>query len=286
MYSSLGTRLREQREQKGVSLAAIAEDTKISIALLEGLERDDVSRWPGGLFRRAYVRSYARAIGLDPEVVVREFVALNPDPLEESLAQAAAQAKPGEDGPTTRLAFLRAGLAKFQGETANAVSPGPVPGLERDLQTMASVCTALGRAADQDAVTSVLADAGRLLGARGLVVWVWDTMRSALRPAIAHGYPESMLQQLAALARQRDTAIGAAFHTAQPRVVTGAGHGTGAVVTPLLTPAGCVGVLAIEFANGAERRENVRAFITILGAQLSMLVPLSVPSAAAVAATA
>lgn len=271
-----------------MTLSAIADETKIGIALLEGLERDDVSRWPGGLFRRAYIRAYARAIGLEPEVVVREFVAFHPDPIEESLAQAAAQAKAGEDGPTTRLAFLRAGLAKFRAETAPPVSPGPGPvpgpGLERDLERVATLCTALGRAADQDAVTAVLAEAGRLLGARGLVVWVWDAMRSALCPAMAHGYPESMLQQLAALSRQRDTAIGAAFHTAQPRVVTAAGHGTGAVVTPLLTPAGCVGVLAIEFANGGEQRESVRAFITILGAQLSMLVPLSAPSAAAATA--
>jgi cytoskeletal protein RodZ len=50
-----------------VALEAIAEETKINLALLEGLERDDVSRWPGGLFRRAYVRTYAQKIGLDPE---------------------------------------------------------------------------------------------------------------------------------------------------------------------------------------------------------------------------
>jgi transcriptional regulator with XRE-family HTH domain len=284
MHSSLGSRLREHRERKAVTLAAIAEDTKISIALLEGLERDDVSRWPGGLFRRAYIRSYARAIGLEPEAVVREFVALHPDPIEESLAQAASQAKASEDGPTTRLAFLRAGLAKFQAETAIDAGTRQVPTLERDLHSMAALCTALGQAADQDAVIAVLADASRLLNARGMIVWVWDAVRCALCPAIAHGYPASMLQQLAALARERETAIGAAFHTAQLRVVTGAGHGTGAVVTPLLTPAGCVGVLAIEFPNGAEQRENVRAFATMLGAQLSMLLPLSVPTAAAATA--
>jgi cytoskeletal protein RodZ len=95
MDSSLGTRLRAQRERKGVTLAAIADDTKISIALLEGLERDDVSRWPGGLFRRAYVRAYARAVGLEPEAVVREFGLLHPDPLAEPLAQAVAQHRLG-----------------------------------------------------------------------------------------------------------------------------------------------------------------------------------------------
>ena len=76
MDLTFGARLRSQREQQHVALATIAEETKINVALLEGLERDDVSRWPGGLFRRAYVRTYAQKIGLDPEQVVREFIEL------------------------------------------------------------------------------------------------------------------------------------------------------------------------------------------------------------------
>jgi cytoskeleton protein RodZ len=67
MDSTLGTRLKTQRERQGVTLIAIAEQTKISVPLLEGLERDDVTRWPGGVYRRAYVRAYAHVIGLDPE---------------------------------------------------------------------------------------------------------------------------------------------------------------------------------------------------------------------------
>ena len=63
-------------------LRSIAEGTKISVSLLEGLERDDVSRWPSGIFRKSFVRAYAEAIGLDPDPVVREFVERYPDPLE------------------------------------------------------------------------------------------------------------------------------------------------------------------------------------------------------------
>jgi hypothetical protein len=43
------------------------------------LENNDLSRWPSGLFRRAFVRSYAEAIGLDPEEVCRRFVRLFPE---------------------------------------------------------------------------------------------------------------------------------------------------------------------------------------------------------------
>jgi transcriptional regulator with XRE-family HTH domain len=82
MTLSFGARLRQQREQREVSLAAIAAETKIKVSLLQALERDDVSQWPVGIFRRAYVRSYAQAIGLDPATIVREFLDLYPDPTE------------------------------------------------------------------------------------------------------------------------------------------------------------------------------------------------------------
>ena len=82
MPDTFGGRLREHREQRQVPLIAIAEATKINIALLEGLERDDVSRWPGGIFRRAFVRAYAGAIGLNGDAIVREFQEIHPDPLE------------------------------------------------------------------------------------------------------------------------------------------------------------------------------------------------------------
>jgi transcriptional regulator with XRE-family HTH domain len=82
MTHSFGSLLRHERERRTITLASIAESTKISIALLEGLERDDVKRWPSGIFRKAYVKSYAAAIGLDPEAICREFMERYPDPLD------------------------------------------------------------------------------------------------------------------------------------------------------------------------------------------------------------
>src|SRR5262245_37394350 len=82
---SFGRRLRYERERRQINLRSIAESTKIGVPLLEGLERDDVSRWPSGIFRKSFIRSYAEAIGIDPEPVVREFVDLFPDPLEAEI---------------------------------------------------------------------------------------------------------------------------------------------------------------------------------------------------------
>lgn len=98
---SFGSRLRYERERRQIALKSIAESTKIGITLLEGLERDDVSRWPSGIFRKSFIRSYAEAIGLKPDSVVREFVERYPDPLETQLAAITAaphapQPKPAE----------------------------------------------------------------------------------------------------------------------------------------------------------------------------------------------
>jgi transcriptional regulator with XRE-family HTH domain len=70
---AFGPNLRRQRIQRGVTLEQIAEATKVSVSLWAGLERNDLSRWPNGIYARSYVRSYALAIGADPEATVDEF---------------------------------------------------------------------------------------------------------------------------------------------------------------------------------------------------------------------
>jgi cytoskeletal protein RodZ len=77
--TDFGSRMRRAREERGISLRHIAEVTKISVSALEALERNDISRLPGGIFSRAFVRSYALEIGLDPEQTVREFIVRFPD---------------------------------------------------------------------------------------------------------------------------------------------------------------------------------------------------------------
>ena len=95
MSESFGARLRYERERRKIALRSIAENTKIGIHLLEGLEHDDVSRWPSGIFRKSFIRAYAEAVGLDPEPIVREFLERHPDPLAyEAPAVPAGAARP------------------------------------------------------------------------------------------------------------------------------------------------------------------------------------------------
>ena len=105
MPESFGTRLRQRREQRQVALTSIADETKIKLSLLEALEHDNVSHWPSGIFRRAYIRAYAHMIGLDPDDTLREFLELYPEPADmfEAAAMAPGTPEDSRSGPPTRL---------------------------------------------------------------------------------------------------------------------------------------------------------------------------------------
>lgn len=106
--TTLGPYLRRERERRGLTLRTISENTKVSVALLEGLEADDISRWPGGIFRRAFVRSYAQCVGIDADDVVRRFEAQFP-PVDHApvtdVQKLAATAEP--PAPPARSGGLR-----------------------------------------------------------------------------------------------------------------------------------------------------------------------------------
>ena len=72
--TSVGARLREAREKRGLSLRQVADRTRISVMALEALERNDIKRLPGGIFTRAFLRSYAGEVGLDPDQTVQDFL--------------------------------------------------------------------------------------------------------------------------------------------------------------------------------------------------------------------
>jgi cytoskeleton protein RodZ len=90
----IGSKLRAARERKGVTLREIANRTKIAVAALEALERNDISRLPGGIFSRAFVRSYAHEVGLDPEATIQEFITQFP---QDSVTAGHPRSDPVED---------------------------------------------------------------------------------------------------------------------------------------------------------------------------------------------
>jgi transcriptional regulator with XRE-family HTH domain len=273
MLETFGTRLRRRREEQAIALATIAEETKIKVSLLEALERDDLSHWPSGIFRRAFVRSYALAIRLDPNDTVREFLSEYPDPAE--VVEAAAPQAPDTSDPPTRTRRLLAALGSLAGVGRHAEPPPPPPPDDPRLPALAQLCMDLGRAVSVDKLGKCLDEAARILDATGLIVWVWDAAVRALKPAAAQGYSRKVLAQLPPVGRDSDNATAAAFRSAQPQSVH-AGDGTrGALVVPMMTPYGCVGVLAVEVRHGSEDANVTRGSATIVAALLAQVVARS-----------
>jgi GAF domain-containing protein len=298
MSQSFGARLREQRERQQIDLAAIVQQTKIKLSLLEELERDDVSRWPTGIFRRAYVRAYAHAIGLDQDVIVREFLGVYPEPPE--LVESEPQAS-GPDGPPMRLRYLVGSAidqlsrlrrpAERPGTVPIAVPPRvqsddprpaavPMPP-PSDLPRLARLCSEFARLSQAADVAPLLKEVAGMLDAVGLIVWAWDPEIAELRPALAHGYSDNVMTHLPRVKRDADNATAAAFRSSQSCLVRGGEHANGALAVPIVSPGGCLGVLAIEVRRGSEEQPKVRDLATVLAAQLTRFLEAARPLAVA-----
>ena len=130
MHESFGARLRRHREEQQIALATIAEQTRIKLTLLEDLERDDVSHWPAGIFRRAFMRSYANAVGLDPDTTLREFAEAHPGPVDVASAAAIAAAieREGANGKAASpFRSLMASLGFARSAAPEPAAPVPPP---------------------------------------------------------------------------------------------------------------------------------------------------------------
>jgi len=130
MNSTFGARLRQQREERQVTLTTISTKTKIKIALLEALESDDVSFWPKGLFGRAYLRDYATAVGLEPAAVVSEFLTLHPEfayvtpQIEEAEAVARGDVR---GGPAEKFRRFVSSAFSIRSQRSAPTVPPPAP---------------------------------------------------------------------------------------------------------------------------------------------------------------
>jgi len=138
------------------------------------------------------------------------------------------------------------------------------------LRSAAELCTNLGRVSDVDELRRLVAQAADLMDASGLIVWMITPGGTELRAALSHGYPAEMVSRLSSLPRSADNAAARAFRSSQLQIVLARpGSSNGAIVAPLLTATGCVGVISAEIRGGAETSDSVQAFAAIVAAQLA-----------------
>src|SRR5690606_23640488 len=85
--SELGQLLKKARTQRGLTLDDLQESTKIRKRYLEAIEEGNYSVLPGNFYVRAFIRSYAEAVGLDPADVLQLYRVDVPDPPVETKAE-------------------------------------------------------------------------------------------------------------------------------------------------------------------------------------------------------
>lgn len=148
-------------------------------------------------------------------------------------------------------------------------SAGPV------LRKAAELCTNLGRVSDVDELRELVARAADLIDASGLIVWMSVPGTKEMRPVLSHGYPAEMIARLPPLSRTADNAAARGVRSGQLQIVLARpGSSNGAVVAPLLTSTGCVGVVSAEIRGGAESSDTVQALAAIFAAQLATVMPV------------
>jgi cytoskeletal protein RodZ len=113
MSTTIGELLRTAREQRGIGLRQISDETRISVRYLEAIESNDYKRLPGGIFNRSFVRAYARCIGYDEKEAVEAYARYMRDHGEsaDDVVTTPHQSKVYTDVPATRSPILTVLLA-------------------------------------------------------------------------------------------------------------------------------------------------------------------------------
>ncbi|MCE5168125.1 helix-turn-helix domain-containing protein [Paenibacillus profundus] len=71
--SELGQLLKKARLEKGLSLDDVQEATKIRKRYLEAIEEGDYKVLPGSFYVRAFVKTYAETVGLNPDEILQYY---------------------------------------------------------------------------------------------------------------------------------------------------------------------------------------------------------------------
>lgn len=113
MAATIGEQLRLKREERGIPLREISDETRISIHYLEAIESNDYARLPGGIFNRSFVRAYARCIGFDEKDAVEGYSRYMREKGDsgDEVATTPHQSKVYTDVPATRSPILTVLLA-------------------------------------------------------------------------------------------------------------------------------------------------------------------------------
>jgi hypothetical protein len=134
------------------------------------------------------------------------------------------------------------------------------------------LCTDLARVVDTQALPAMLGRAAMALDASGIVLWIADPDGQELSPIVTHGFSQQMVARLGTILKDAENATASAFRTSLMQTVDADAVSNGAIAAPLVTPAGCVGVMAAEVRHGGEKDSGKLSAATIVSAKLATRV--------------
>jgi cytoskeletal protein RodZ len=113
MAASIGEQLRLAREERGIGLREICEQTRISVHYLEAIEANDYKRLPGGVFNRSFIKAYAKCVGYDEREAIEGYTRYLRENGESSddINTTPLHSKVYTDTPATRSPVLTVVLA-------------------------------------------------------------------------------------------------------------------------------------------------------------------------------
>jgi cytoskeletal protein RodZ len=73
--TSVGQYLQKRRVEKGMSIEEVSRSTRVPVSSVERIEADRFGELPGEVFVRGFLRSYARAVDVQPDDVLARYTA-------------------------------------------------------------------------------------------------------------------------------------------------------------------------------------------------------------------
>lgn len=249
------------------AIAASIEDARAAEAALRDAERTDI--------RRAEILAIAAA----SVVALVTVLVLAFSKAESNQAAAPVAESNAPTGtpmmPMNAADWLRPGEGT-QPASASASWPTAakeiVPSTAIDLGAVASVCSDLAQVMDTHALPPLLGRAATILDSPGIVLWIADPDGRELSPIVTHGYSRRMVLRLGTILRDAENATAAALRTSLLQTVDTDAVSNGAIAAPLVTPVGCVGIMAAEVRDHGEKDPAKLAAASIIAAQLATLV--------------
>jgi hypothetical protein len=110
---SIGEVLAEARRQAGLTVTQVGDRTRIGERIITAIEGDDYAACGGDFYARGHIRSIARAVGADPEPLIREYDSARlgsqafDDDVTDPITPVSRRRRPGPAGLVAAAAMAR-----------------------------------------------------------------------------------------------------------------------------------------------------------------------------------